>query len=64
MWQGSKRQRIWQHNGYSGRVAMMQSNLRAIASSDSTTPEAKKLAWKMLDEANKLRELVKERIDP
>lgn len=60
-WQ--KRQDRWRHNSYRGHVAMMKSNLFAIAKSPTTTDEAKRCALHILGEVERLGALVRKRVD-
>ncbi len=57
------RQRRHRHNSFHGHIGMCKANMRTIAESDTTTPKAKKLAWKIHDLAMKLGAELKERVD-
>lgn len=59
-----QRRRIWRHNAFSGHAAMMEANLKSIASADSTSAEAKRIARLMLLQVDLLKPALKERIDP
>lgn len=63
--EGRKRQlRVLKHNGMRGHVAMMKSQLNAMLSSDSITPEAFEIASSMHRMASDLDEHLKTRVDP
>jgi len=52
------------HNSFLGHVGMCKANMIAIIHSDTTTPEAKAIASKILDLALMLGPTLRKRVDP
>lgn len=61
--QFNDRQRRHRHNGYMGCVVMMQTQLRAMIESDTTTHTTKAYARQMLAQSDYLKKSIKERVD-
>lgn len=62
-YKGSKRQLVWQHNGFLGYVAMDKLHMQAIIQSQTATSAAKKIAEEIYDKLVQLADQLKERVD-
>lgn len=58
-----RKRRVWRHNSYLGNVTMAQANMKAIISSDTTTPAAKLAALRVMERLEELYPLLKTRDD-
>ena len=58
-----RRLRAFRHNALTGHVRMMQMQLLAMCQSDTTTQEAKQIAYQIAELASKLEQSLKTRID-
>ena len=61
---GPAQKRIWRHNGFFGHARMIHSQCEAMIHSDTTTPETKAIAARILSETKELTKSLKERLDP
>ena len=59
-----RREYVWRHNSFLGHAKMMGKNCRVIATSPSTTPEAKGLAHQIEALAQQLSRALAHRVDP
>ena len=59
-----KRSKVWYHNSLHGHCAMGVSHMDGIILADTTTGEAKHLAYKIRADLELLRILLKERVEP
>ena len=55
--------RAFRHNGFVGHARMMQQQANFIACSDTTTEEAKEIAYQIVILATKLERCLKTRVD-
>ncbi len=58
-----RRLRAFRHNSFVGHARMMQQQANAIACSDTTTEEAKEIAYEIAVLATKLERYLKTRVD-
>lgn len=58
-----KRQRVHQHNGFTGHARMMETQLNTIIDSDTTNQTTKDIARRMLKDVELLKQALKTRID-
>lgn len=55
--------KVWRHNSFFGHVRMMHSQCETIVHAPTTTPEAKAVALRIINEVRELTKLLKTRID-
>ena len=58
-----RRLRAFRHNSFVGHARMMQQQANAIACSDTTTEEAKEIAYQIVILVTKLERCLKTRVD-
>ena len=59
-----RRLRAFKHNSFVGHARMMMMQAQNIATSDTTTEEAKEIAYEIAVLATKLERYLKTRVDP
>ncbi len=58
-----QRQKRNMHNGFSGTIGIMQVGCRVMMDATTTTKKAKRLAFKINSDLDKLRQALRTRID-
>lgn len=57
------RRKAWKHNSFFGHTRMIHSQCEAMVHAPSTTPEAKAVALRIINEVKELTKLLKVRVD-